>query len=68
MDKDFIISELVKRIDSMSADLALLKEENTQLKTRVAELEAQLNSNSTNSSKPPSSDGYQKKPVFPKES
>ncbi len=68
MDKDFIISELVKRIDSMSADLALLKEENTQLKTRVAELEAQLNRNSTNSSKPPSSDGYQKKPAFPKES
>jgi transposase len=67
MDKDFIISELVKRLDSMSSDLALLKEENIQLKARVAELEAQLNRNSTNSSKPPSSDGYQKKPAFPKQ-
>jgi cell division protein FtsB len=33
-----------------------LKEENTALKSRVAELESQINSNSGNSSKPPSSD------------
>ena len=31
-----------------------------------AELKARLNSNSNNSSKPPSSDGYKKKPAFPK--
>ena len=43
-----------------------LKEENTALKSRVAELEAQINSNSRNSSKPPSSDGYKKKPAFPR--
>jgi len=43
-----------------------LKEESTALKSRVAELEAQINSNSGNSSKPPSSDGYKKKPAFPR--
>jgi transposase len=44
-----------------------LKEENTDLKSRVAELEARINSNSQNSSKPPSSDGYKKmKPAFPR--
>jgi len=43
-----------------------LKEESTDLKSRVAELEAQINSNSGNSSKPPSSDGYKKKPAFPR--
>ena len=43
-----------------------LKDENTELKAKVAELEARLNSNSRNSSKPPSSDGYLKKPAFPR--
>jgi transposase len=43
-----------------------LKEESTALKSRVAELEAQINSNSRNSSKPPSSDGYKKQPAFPR--
>ncbi len=40
-------------------EIAVLKQENTELKAR-------LNSNSHNSSKPPSSDGYQKKPAFSK--
>jgi transposase len=40
--------------------------ENIDLKARVTELESRLNSNSSNSSKPPSSDGYKKKPAFPK--
>ena len=43
-----------------------LKEENAELKARISELESQINSNSRNSSKPPSSDGYQKKPAFPR--
>jgi len=43
-----------------------LKDENASLKARVAELDSQINSNSQNSSKPPSSDGYKKKPAFPK--
>jgi len=40
--------------------------ENVDLKARIAELESQINSNSGNSSKPPSSDGYKKKPAFPR--
>ena len=43
-----------------------MQAENAELKTRIAELEARINSNSRNSSKPPSSDGYQKKPAFPR--
>ncbi len=43
-----------------------LKTENSDLKAEVAKLKAQLNSNSRNSSKPPSSDGYKKKPAFPR--
>lgn len=37
-----------------------------QLETRVAELESRLNQNSTNSSRPPSSDGPQVKPAPPR--
>ncbi len=36
------------------------------LEAENAELKARINSNSSNSSKPPSSDGYKKKPAFPK--
>ena len=43
-----------------------VKSENADLKARITELEARLNSNSRNSSKPPSSDGYKKKPAFPR--
>ncbi|MBC8490696.1 MAG: IS66 family transposase [Bacteroidetes bacterium] len=43
-----------------------VKLENADLKVRITELEARLNSNSSNSSKPPSSDGYKKKPAFPR--
>ena len=67
--------ELRKRIDRLepfegeNKDLRpenrALKTENTELKSKVAELEARINSNSRNSSKPPSSDGYKKKPAFP---
>lgn len=39
-------------------------EEIDGLKSRVAELEARLNSNSRNSNMPPSSDGYKRKPAF----
>ena len=43
-----------------------LKDENADLKAKIAELKARQNSNSNNSSKPPSSDGYRKKPALPK--
>ncbi len=38
-----------------------------ELKSRVADLEARLNQNSRNSSRPPSSDGPKRKPGIPKE-
>ncbi len=38
-----------------------------ELKSRVAELEARLNQNSRNSSRPPSSDGPKRKAGIPKE-
>jgi len=43
-----------------------LKNENTFLNKENTELKARLNSNSKNSSKPPSSDGYKRKPAFSK--
>jgi transposase len=65
------ISELIQTINSLTSRLieterkyAEMEAENAELKARVAELEARINSNSRNSSKPPSSDGYQKKPAF----
>ncbi len=74
------ISELIEKVNSLTSRLyetvknyaelqlkyAELELENTELKSKVTELEARLNSNSRNSSKPPSSDGYQKKPAFPR--
>lgn len=73
MDKDIIISELLTRLKEIEFELNQLKNsyiqlegENIRLRSKVSELEAKLKSNSSNSSKPPSSDGYQKKPAFPK--
>ena len=95
MNKDQVISELVKKVDSLSGRLSEMEKENqalslriqhlesfkeeyevlrqdyselqskyTDLQTENADLKARLNSNSRNSSKPPSSDGYKKKPAF----
>ena len=44
----------------MGALLLYLWDENQTLKQRVKELEARINQNSSNSGKPPSSDGYKK--------
>jgi transposase len=44
------------RIVKLEAQVALLIEENARLRARVAELEAKLAQNSSNSSRPPSSD------------
>lgn len=46
--------------DVIVALIFYLIDENTKLKQRVKELEDRLNQNSNNSSKPPSTDGYQK--------
>lgn len=50
-------TELVELIVEMRAELNTLRAENVALKVRVADLEAQLRTNSRNSSQPPSTDG-----------
>ena len=52
------ISETTSEV--MGALILYLWDENQKLKQRVKELEARLNQNSSNSGKPPSSDGYKK--------
>ena len=66
MGTDQVISTLVEQIDVLSKRLDQAAKEIVELRTENAELKARLNSNSKNSSKPPSSDGYHKKPAFPK--
>ena len=80
MNKDQVISTLIERVEFLSNELVQVKKENAEikeaftevklenadLKVRITELEARLNSNSSNSSKPPSSDGYKKQPAFAK--
>lgn len=60
----------IKKLESVNTALRLentkLKTENNELKVENNELKTRLNSNSNNSSKPPSSDGYKKKPAFSK--
>jgi regulator of replication initiation timing len=73
---DFLSNRLIqveKENQELKRENAEIKEaftevklENADLKARITELEARLNSNSSNSSKPPSSDGYKKKPAFPR--
>ena len=50
-------ADLVELIVEMRAELKSLRAENAALKVRVADLEAQLRTNSQNSSQPPSADG-----------
>jgi len=61
------IPVLLKTIDSLKQTIVdqqqtitTLQTENAQLKARLAELEARLNQNSTNSNRPPSSDGFRR--------
>ena len=76
MDKDKIIYDLIKKVEYLTLrvqqleifeeEIKILRQENASLKVENAELKTRLNSNSNNSSKPPSSDGYKKKPAFPR--
>ncbi|MCF8336740.1 MAG: DUF6444 domain-containing protein [Bacteroidales bacterium] len=70
-EKDKIIQDLIDKVDDLTYRLeqaekriAMLEAENAALKTENAELKARLNQNSKNSSKPPSSEGYQKKASY----
>lgn len=73
MDTTLLIQNLLQKIDQLTARVDQLEKENHRLNNDVhelrvenAELKARLNANSKNSSKPPSMDGYSKKPAMPK--
>ena len=61
-----LVSSLLERVSQLEAENAELRLENIALKNENFELKARLAKNSTNSHKPPSSEGYGKKPAFPK--
>jgi transposase len=52
--------EMIALISAQSAQIAALIAENSALKARIGELERRLGLNSSNSGKPPSSDGLKK--------
>ena len=63
------VNELEKENKILYHENAILKAENVELKVEVSDLRTRLDSNSHNSNKPPSSDGYKKqtiKPALPK--
>lgn len=57
------IGSLTSEITTLNNEINTLKKVNLQFSNRISELEARLNKNSSNSSKPPSSDGYKKKTI-----
>jgi len=66
------VEELTRRLENLEKENKILRHENvmlkaanTELKVEVADLRARLESNSHNSNKPPSSDGYKKQTVKP---
>ncbi len=66
------VEELTRRLEKLEKENKILRLENTMLKSQnevlkaeIAELRVKLESNSHNSNKPPSSDGYKKRPVKP---
>jgi len=71
------VEELTKRVEELEKENkilrqenVILKAENAELKAEVSDLRVRLESNSCNSNKPPSSDGYKKqtvKPALPKD-
>jgi hypothetical protein len=55
------VISLVKNMNtSLNGEITKLKIDNKELTLRLKELEARINKNSGNSSKPPSSDGLKK--------
>jgi transposase len=66
LDKDNFISVLLERIDALTLRLEQAEREIVALKAENSDLRSRLSSNSSNSSKPPSSDGYTKKPALPR--
>lgn len=67
MELKIIQLNLPENIEELKLLVLKLIEENQQLKLRIKELEMQINSDSQNSNKPPSTDGYRKRTILPKE-
>jgi transposase len=59
------LEDALALLDLVCAELVALRAENAQLRARVQELEARLGQNSTNSSRPPSSDPPERPPRPP---
>ena len=60
---------LKNKVMELKEELTQVKQERDELKEEVKRLKSQLNLNSQNSSKPPSSDGLKKiEPAFPRSS
>lgn len=59
-------AELIKQNAELTAQVATLTATINELRQTIKELEEKKNKNSKNSSKPPSSDGYSKKPASPR--
>jgi transposase len=57
-----LIEKLILQVQQMKG----LSEQVKELSSQVKKLEAQLKQNSSNSNRPPSSDGYSKKPALPR--
>jgi len=76
LNKDKLIQELFQKVEGLSLRVQqlevfekenkILRQENVALQAENASLRSRLNSDSSNSSKPPSTDGYKKKPAFSK--
>lgn len=60
MTKDEMIEQLLQQVDSLTATISAQTALIAQLNQTIQELKEQLNKNSQNSSKPPSSDGFKK--------
>jgi transposase len=61
-----LISGLLSRVTQLESENDHLRQENIVLRQENTDLRSRLNKNSNNSHKPPSSDGYSKKPALPK--
>jgi transposase len=55
-----LIKGVTVQIGNLNDEVNILKDENQKLYIKIAELEAKINKNSSNSSKPPSSDNHKK--------
>ena len=55
-----LIKNMNNRLNRLTSEIARLKKENKELTIKLEEFEAKSNKNSSNSSKPPSSDGFKK--------